>query len=83
MGALRAPPPHPSHDLAPRYPEECQPVGLQGADHPEVAQGGHEGLPRQQGLQDHQAAAQHPQDGRVLVELLRKVSLLLGPLLFL
>lgn len=66
-----------------RYPEKCQPVRFQGTDHPKVAQGGHKGLPRQQGLQDHQAAAQHPQDGWVLAKLLRKPSLLLGPLLFL
>lgn len=64
------------------YPEQCQPVGLHSADHPKVAHGGHKWLPRQQGLQGYQAAAQHPQDGWVVMEFVRKFSLL-GPLPFL
>ena len=32
------------------YPVKCQPVSFQGPDHPKVAHGRHQGLPRQQGL---------------------------------
>lgn len=65
------------------YPEKRQPVRFQGADHPKVAHGGHKRLPDEQRLQDHCAAAQHAQDGRVLLEVLRKLFLLLGSLLVL
>lgn len=62
------------------YPGRRQLVGLQSADHPEVAHSGHERLPREQGLQDHQAAAQNSQDGRVLAQFLWKLFLLLDTL---
>lgn len=65
------------------YPDQCQLVGLHSAHHPKVAHGGHKRLPCQQGLQGDQAAAQHPQDGWVVMEFLRKFSRLLGPLPFL